>query len=186
VASDPLRTRLLADADALVEQGHQAGLREAALRFAADAGRGTVGVFAAALEAASAQIVQQIGSASPTSDFLANEAKRFKEFATPPTVDSVSPADGATGVADHDQIVVKFLSPVDPTTVTPVNLSVHPAQGGAALTADVTYDEATQTATLVPSNGLSTGVAYTVTVSGVCGLHGQTMASPFTSHFTAA
>jgi Big-like domain-containing protein len=82
-----------------------------------------------------------------TADFLA------------PKVRTRSPASGATGVSTSAKVVVTFTEAVRYATT---NLSLW--RGTTKLSATVTYDATTFTATLTPASHLSRGVTYTVKV----------------------
>jgi methionine-rich copper-binding protein CopC len=101
-----------------------------------------------------------------------------------PSVQSTSPAANASGVALGANVTATFsedVQGVDDTTFT---------LGSAAgsVSAAVSYDAATRTATLDPDADLVAGTRYTATLSG--GIHdgaGQALSpSPFTWSFTAA
>ena len=84
---------------------------------------------------------------------------------TPPTVASTAPIGGATGVGIQSNVTATFSEPIDPTTL---GLSTFELRNGsgAVLTAAVTYDAATLTATLDPSAPLAAGASYTARVKG--------------------
>jgi hypothetical protein len=80
----------------------------------------------------------------------------------PPTVDTVTPASGATGVALAGDVTATFSEPVTGVSATTFTLS----QGTTAIPATVTYDAATRTATLDPGSTLAANTVYTATVKG--------------------
>jgi hypothetical protein len=107
--------------------------------------------------------------------------------ATPPTIASVSPSSGTSGVGSNTRVTAVFSEAIDSSTITATTFELlTPAQ--SVVPAAVTYDEATKTATLVPSSALTSLTTYTVTVlggsTGVKDLAGNALASTFTSTFT--
>src|SRR5919197_147126 len=80
---------------------------------------------------------------------------------TPPTVTSKSPASGATGVAVATNVTATFSE-----AVTGVSASSFTLTGpGGAVSANVTYDSPTKTATLDPSADLAFNTSYTATLT---------------------
>jgi hypothetical protein len=82
-----------------------------------------------------------------------------------PSVTSVSPAEGATGVAPHVNVTVAFSEPMDSSTITNSTFTLMRQGDGTAVGASVTYNNATDTATLDPNASLDSLAAYTVTVA---------------------
>jgi len=101
---------------------------------------------------------------------------------TPPTVTSVNPAAGTTGVATGTTVKATFSEPVQAATITTSTFTL--ATAGATVPATVAYDSASQTATLTPSAALAASTTYTAKVSGVKDIAGNTMTAPFTWSFT--
>jgi len=95
---------------------------------------------------------------------------------TPPTVLSVTPANGATGVAAGTNVTVIFSEPVAPASVTPATFSVGSAAGTIVVTGS--------SATFTPSAPLAEGTAHAVGVAGARDTAGNAMAAPFASTFT--
>lgn len=95
---------------------------------------------------------------------------------TPPSVSSVTPADGAGGVDPAVTVRVTFSEPVDPASVTTAAFGVGTAAGS------IVVDGAT--ATLTPAAPLDEGQSYQVSVTGVRDTAGNTMATAFASSFT--
>jgi hypothetical protein len=95
---------------------------------------------------------------------------------TPPTVLSVTPANGATGVAAGTNVTVNFSEPVAPASVTPATFSVGSAAGTIVVTGS--------SATFTPSAPFAGGIAYAVSVAGARDTAGNAMAAPFASTFT--
>jgi len=84
---------------------------------------------------------------------------------TPPTVSSVTPADGATGVVAGTMVTAAFSEAMDASTIGSSSFTLV-KQGGSAVAAAVTYDPASLTATLDPSVSLEAGATYVATVKG--------------------
>ena len=84
---------------------------------------------------------------------------------TPPTVTTMTPPDGATGVGANTTITATFSESVDPATVTSSTFELRDADA-ALVVAVVAYDAATRTATLTPQASLAYGAAYTARVHG--------------------
>ena len=95
---------------------------------------------------------------------------------TPPTVVSVTPANGATGVAAGTNVTVNFSEPMAPASLSPATFSVGSAAGTIVVTGS--------SATFTPSAPLATGTAYAVNVAGARDTAGNAMAAPFASTFT--
>jgi hypothetical protein len=106
---------------------------------------------------------------------------------TPPTVSSVSPASGATGVSVAALALVTFSEAMDAATISTSTIELRTASN-ALVTASLNYDSVTKTATLTPSSVLLNGAVYTVTVkagaTGVKDAAGNPLAATFTSSFT--
>jgi hypothetical protein len=79
---------------------------------------------------------------------------------TPPTIVSVSPAANATGVSVGASVTATFSEPVVNLSATTFVLS----PGGQPIAAAVTYNSASNTATLLPSAQLLPGTLYTATL----------------------
>ncbi len=87
---------------------------------------------------------------------------------TPPTVLSTAPADGASGIAVTAAVSATFNEPVDPATLDLNSFELRDANF-APVAAAVTYDGATNTATLVPNAALTAATTYTATLKGGTG-----------------
>ena len=99
-----------------------------------------------------------------------------------PTVTSLSPADGATGVPITTTVTATFDQAV---TASSVSISLV-SSGGSSVAGTTTYNASLQQATFTPTTSLIAGASYTATVSGATNSSGQTMASPATATFTTA
>jgi len=100
---------------------------------------------------------------------------------TAPTVNSSTPAHGATGVALNGKIAVAFSEPLDSATVSAATFTVK--QGSTAVPGAVTYSGVT--AIFAPTNNLTASTIYTVAVTtGAKDLAGNQLASGYSSTFT--
>jgi hypothetical protein len=103
--------------------------------------------------------------------------------ATAPTVVSVSPAAGATGVSATTTVQLTFSEAMATATINSANVILKNTATGAVIPATVSYSG--NVATITPSSALSGGVQYTDSVTtGVTDAAGNPLASPFTSKFT--
>jgi hypothetical protein len=101
---------------------------------------------------------------------------------TPPAVTSVTPGNGATGVAVSVTPTATFSEAVQPSTV---SLTVQDS-GGHAVAGTVSFNGADTMATFTPTNPLTGGTSYTATVSGAQNDSGTSMSSPFSWNFTTS
>jgi hypothetical protein len=100
---------------------------------------------------------------------------------TTPTVTAVTPSNGATGVSIASTATATFSTGIDTDTLQftlkdPANVTVP---------ASVSYDTATQKATLTPTSQLALSTAYTASVSA-SDLWGNAMSAPYTWSFTTS
>ncbi len=109
---------------------------------------------------------------------------------TAPTVTAQSPGAGATGIATNSALTATFSEPMDAATVTSSTFELRNTATSALVTATVSYNATTNTATLTPSASLSATTQYTATIKGgtadprVKDLAGNALASNFTWNFT--
>ncbi|MBI2827267.1 MAG: Ig-like domain-containing protein, partial [Planctomycetia bacterium] len=107
---------------------------------------------------------------------------------TPAMVTSFSPASGSTEVTTGAAVDVTFSEALDPSTVS--FSSILLMDGGVAVTASVSYDPATWTATLVPTVALADATTYDIRVkggaAGVKDLAGNALTEDVNSSFTTA
>jgi hypothetical protein len=102
---------------------------------------------------------------------------------TPPSVTSVTPADGATSVALNASVFIVFSEPVNSTTITPSTITVA-GQGVGAVSGSINYNAASSAVTFTPASALQNDVLYTVTVTtGVRDVAGNALATNFSSTF---
>jgi len=105
----------------------------------------------------------------------------------PPTIVSVSPANGATNVPINTAVNITFSEAMDPATINTTTITVKTTNSSTSVAGTVTYNSGTKVATFTPNSPLANGTGYTVTVTtGVKDIAGNAMASQFTSTFTTA
>ena len=101
---------------------------------------------------------------------------------TPPTVTSVTPADGST-VASNAVITATFSKGMNPATINTSTFTL--SSGGARVTGQVTYVAATKTATFQPAASLAPGTTLTATITtGANDPYGNALAASFVWSFT--
>ena len=104
---------------------------------------------------------------------------------TPPTVSSVAPADGATGVPAGAPVTATFSEPVNERTVTASSFTLRDPDGNPVA---ATLSAGGSTATLRPSARLAGRTSYTAKLAGGSGgiedLAGNSLASDYTWSFT--
>jgi len=98
---------------------------------------------------------------------------------TQPQVLGVSPPNTLTGVPINAQVLIQFNEPIDALTINQVTLS---SPGGNVTVARV-LSNANQNLILVPIVPLSTSATYTVTVTGIQDVSGNSLAAPVTTTF---
>ncbi len=106
---------------------------------------------------------------------------------TPPTVTGVTPAGGATGVGIVTNPAATFSKAMDPATISNSSFELLDPSS-AQVSATVSYDSSSSTATLSPSAPLANSKTYTATIksgtSGVKDVAGNPLASDYTWSFT--
>jgi large repetitive protein len=108
---------------------------------------------------------------------------------TGPSITSRTPNTGATGVAQGTNVTVIFSEPINPTTINATTFELRNA-ADAIIASSVTYNTATNTATLTPSTSLAGSATYTVSLKGgntdprVKDLAGNALAASATWAFT--
>ena len=102
----------------------------------------------------------------------------------PPTVQSVSPANGATNVNVNTTITAVFSKPMDASTITTATFTAKDSAGNA-VSGTVSYDDATRTAKFTPSSPLDFGKTYTATIAAtVKDAVGNAMGNDYSWSFT--
>jgi hypothetical protein len=106
---------------------------------------------------------------------------------TPPTVTSVSPTSGATGVNGGTNVIANFSEAVNASTVTGSTFQLRDAGNNLV---SATVSTSGSQITLDPSASLASATTYTATItggaSGVKDLAGNALASNFSWSFTTA
>jgi len=106
---------------------------------------------------------------------------------TPPTITSVTPADGATGVNRNTKVIVRFSEPVDPASVNK-NTFVLRTPSNQVVAGTVTLDSTGTIATFTPTSPLGSTRTFTSSVIGGAGgvkdVAGNPLASTKTWTFT--
>jgi hypothetical protein len=117
---------------------------------------------------------------------IANTAIIFTTMAdpTPPTVVSVSPSDGATGVSVSTSVSILFKGPMNSSTINSSTILIAP-NGGSAIPATVTFNASSNIATLTPSTALNNATTYRLAITtGVQGSNNVSLASQVNTAFT--
>jgi hypothetical protein len=106
---------------------------------------------------------------------------------TPPTVSSVTPVNGATGVLVSATASAIFNEAMNASTINGSTIELRNASN-LVITAAVSYNASTRTATITPSVALANSILYTVTIkggaSGVKDAAGNALASDYNWSFT--
>lgn len=110
-------------------------------------------------------------------------AVTYGQDTTPPTITSITPAAGATGVNVTSNIDVAMSEALDASTVT--NDTVQLLDDSTPVAATVVYNAASNKITIDPSANLNPNKTYTVTMStDIKDANGVALANPYTSSFT--
>jgi hypothetical protein len=96
----------------------------------------------------------------------------------PPTVVAINPPKNSTAVPTNASIIANFSYPIDPTSLTNGAIQMTPAVAGTS-----TLSTDLLSLTFLPSAALSSSTAYTVKVSGLKSVDGNTLTT-FNSAFT--
>ena len=106
---------------------------------------------------------------------------------TPPTVTSVTPVNGATGVSVSTTVSAIFNEAMNAATINSSTIELRNASN-TLVTATVSYNAGTRTVTLTPSAALTNSTVYTAKViggtSGVKDAAGNALASDYSWSFT--
>lgn len=104
-----------------------------------------------------------------------------------PQVSATFPANGATGVFTSGNLTVTFDQAMQASTISTATLKLTDSQG-SDVPVSVSYNAATNTATLTPSQPLAQTATYIVSVrggsSGVINLDGTALATDYQTSFT--
>ncbi|MGH7741083.1 MAG: DUF4082 domain-containing protein, partial [Candidatus Eiseniibacteriota bacterium] len=108
---------------------------------------------------------------------------------TPPTVLSISPAAGATGISNATSVTATFSEALDPSTLGNSTFYLT-GPGGATIPATVSWQAAADLAVLSPSIPLSFSSLYTATLKGsgpsIRDINGNALASNVSWSFTTS
>jgi hypothetical protein len=109
----------------------------------------------------------------------------------PPTVTGTDPLANRSGVSVAGTISATFSEPLSPSTVSTNTVTLQ-TLAGAAISASVSYNDATRTATLTPAAPLAFSTRYRATLKGgtieprIKDVAGNAMAADYTWTFTTA
>ena len=109
--------------------------------------------------------------------------------ATPPTISTVEPADGATGVGATSNVEAAFSEAMNSSTIDASTFTLAKQDSSTPVAARVTYDPVSKKATLDPDAGLEADATYTATIKGGAGVEddaGNPLAADKTWSFTTA
>jgi hypothetical protein len=105
---------------------------------------------------------------------------------TPPTVISIVPLNGATGVPINQALSATFSVAMEPATISSTTFTLT-GPGAVSVTGTVTYVAAGSVATLAPAASLTPNTTYTATITtGAVDLEGTALAQNFVWTFTTA
>jgi methionine-rich copper-binding protein CopC len=109
---------------------------------------------------------------------------------TPPTVTSVTPANGAIGVSAAAAVTATFSEAINAATLTSTGNFVLRDPANVVVPGTVSYNAGTRVGTLAPSTALAASTTYTATIlggtNGVKDLAGNALASNVVWSFTTA
>jgi len=104
----------------------------------------------------------------------------------PPTVVSVTPPNGASGICPDTVVVATFSEAMNPSTINTSTFTLA-GPGITAVGGAVTYDAPSHVATFTPTNPLALNTLYTATITtGAQDLFGNPLASAFVWTFTTS
>jgi fibronectin type 3 domain-containing protein len=131
--------------------------------------------------------VRVYNRALSTSEIQTDMNRSVTPDITPPTITSKTPANGASGVNVGSSVTATFSELMNSGTITPSNFQLKDASN-ASVPVNVSYDPATNIATLSPQTALQYGATYTATVKGGSGgvsdFAGNALASDVSWSFT--
>src|SRR5665647_1660302 len=99
---------------------------------------------------------------------------------TPPTIQTIVPASGATSIALNSKVTAAFSEAMTASTITSTTFTVK--QGTTSISGTVAYSGTT--ATFTPSSAFVAGTVYTASVTGVKDAAGNAIAADKTWSFT--
>jgi methionine-rich copper-binding protein CopC len=131
--------------------------------------------------------VYSADSAFPTQTY--EQSNYYVDLVFSQLIGTISPTSGATGVATSSPITVQFLASMNSSTIDATTLQLEDSSG-TLVPATVTFDSASDTATLTPGAALDAGAQYTVVITGgsggVADADGNTLSANVTWSFTTA
>jgi len=108
---------------------------------------------------------------------------------TPPTVTGVTPMAASSAIPMGTSVSVTFSEAMNPATIGSGTIQLD-GPSSVPVTATVTYNSSTNTATLVPSASLANSTTYTAIVlsgsGGVMDVNGNALAAPYSWTFTTS
>ena len=122
----------------------------------------------------------------PASNYVLTFTTASNGCNPPPAVLTINPAVGSATACPNAAITAGFSEAMNAATINASTFKLT-GPGTAAVSGQVTYNAANNTAVFTPSANLASGTLYTITVGpGVQDLFGNTLASAFISTFTTA
>ncbi len=106
----------------------------------------------------------------------------------PPTVISVAPPNGTSGICPNTVVVATFSEAMNPSTINTTTFTLTaPGTPPVAVAGAVTYDASSYVATFTPTNALALDTLYTATITtGAQDLNGNALASDSVWTFTTS
>jgi Domain of unknown function (DUF4082)/Malectin domain/Bacterial Ig-like domain len=127
--------------------------------------------------------IQSVFGSADTPQLVALEV--VPQSIAPPTVTGTTPAGGATGVSTLVRPTASFSRAMDATTINAASFTL--TGPGGSIGATVSYDAATRTAELSPSNELAYSTTYTARLAtSIKAADGAPLAAPVAWSFTTA
>ena len=143
-------------------------------------------------KAAASMAAYTLGVSVPTGQSASTALLEIRSIAVaadniPPTVTSVAPANGATGVLINATASAIFSEAMDAATINGSTIELRNASN-VLIAAAISYNAGTKTVTLTPSAALATSTVYTMTIkggaAGVKDIAGNPLAVDYTWSFT--
>src|SRR6202163_58334 len=104
----------------------------------------------------------------------------------PPTVISVTPPNGSSGICPNTVVVATFSEAMNPVTINTTTFTLT-GPGTTPVAGTVTYDAPSHVATFTPTSALTLNTLYTATITtGAQDLFGVPLASDFVWTFTTS
>ena len=116
---------------------------------------------------------------NPQQSFCANFTAAFTPNTNPPTVVNTSPESATSQVPTNSPVQVLFNEPIQPTSIGQVTLKT----GGNVVAATLSFSDANQLLTLMPTLPLIANTSYTITITGVKDTAGNQMVGTVANSF---